>query len=200
MAESQLKYDREYYYYAALLDDSLTLEEKQSEYARLRKIANARLRVLKNSEYSDDYRVRRYADRFKPPKKIRDERELNALLSEVANIIDNPMYTLEGMRRNERQVLSMLERHYDFILRDRAELREFGEFMDDFRNAGLEAIYGSDMVIRYLIYKQDRYEEATLQGFQQYAARRKKERAEGRASRKPENIRYNRKKKGRKRK
>lgn len=181
MGNNNHRHPLEYYTPAYTSDErGLSQSEQISEYRRLRKIAMDRLRRIRESEYGDedpDF-VNELMARFKRFDRINTESELRALLSEVSKWVSNPMNTLSGWRDRDIKRRESIRESTGLVLDSVREMREFADFMEEYRNANLANVYGSKSVVDYYIYKQDRGEEkdATLRGYIRYQKRRMKER------------------------
>lgn len=144
MYKSVLNYPRDYYTVSALeLADVLTNKEMRAEYSRLRSIAQKRLANLRRAGYTDDNFYRYNAERFVPLADIKNEKQLMQKLSDIANFLSSTKSLVRERRRKERDILETLHEHgLTFVTRK--NMKEFGEFMEAFRQQKLDSFYSSD--------------------------------------------------------
>ena len=142
--KSVLNYPRDYYTVSSLeLADVLTNKEMRAEYSRLRSIAQKRLANLRRVGYTDDNFYRYNADRYVPLADIKNEKQLMQKLSDIANFLSSTKSSVRERRRKERDILETLHEHgLTFVTRK--NMKEFGEFMEAFRQQKLDSFYSSD--------------------------------------------------------
>jgi hypothetical protein len=154
-----LKYSEETYTVKNLKNGSLTPQEMIKEYNRLRKIANARLERMKNSEYSDsqvlgyNYGMYTTVGKMLGGKKAKDvteseisSSELPYKLEKLSRFITAKRGTLTGQREIRRQAVETLhDRGYEFVTEK--NYNQFVEFLNDFKNLLGDRFYDSDTVI-----------------------------------------------------
>ena len=140
-----LKYDYDNYYIEALKSGSLTLKEMRSEYSRLRKIANSRLKALGRSRFSNTQAYLLNVGKYVTLDKIESQRDLMYKLHDLAKFVTAKSGSVSGqyeMRRNALE--SLQERGLDFVNESNFEL--FGQFMEEARIRGYAKIYGSERI------------------------------------------------------
>ena len=142
--KSVLNYPRDYYIVSSLeLADVLTNKEMRAEYSRLRSIAQKRLANLRRAGYTDDNFYRYNAERYVPLADIKNEKQLMQKLSDIANFLSSTKSSVRERRRKERDILETLHEHgLTFVTRK--NMKEFGEFMEAFRQQKLDSFYSSD--------------------------------------------------------
>lgn len=119
--------------------------EIKKEYQRLRKVANERLRKLKEAGYSDLESYKRFRSAFPAYSKVKTNTALGIHLADVRHFLDMKTSTVGGIHKVESQTIQRLhESGYTFINKD--NLRAFGAFMDAVRAKYSGLIYGSDQV------------------------------------------------------
>ena len=117
----------------------------KKEYQRLRKVANERLRKLKNSGYSDSEIYRRFRTAFPEYSKIKTNTALGIHLADVRHFLGLKTSSVGGMHKVENTIIQRLhESGYMFI--NKGNLKAFGAFMDAVRSKYGGLIYGSDQV------------------------------------------------------
>lgn len=118
----------------------------KKEYQRLRKVANERLRKLKNSGYANSEIYRRFRSAFPAYSKVQTNTALGIHLADARHFLDMKTSTVGGMHKVESQTIQSLHKSgYTFINKD--NLRAFGAFMDAVRAKYSGLIYGSDQVV-----------------------------------------------------
>lgn len=129
----------EYYPYRLEQMDERALRK---EYTRLRKVANKRLARLQASEYKDSELAKEYAGGFTILANVADlPRELTML----ARFVASEKSSITGLKRIEKQTISTLHQHgYTFV--NAKNVRQFGAFMEEMRQAGLSKIYSSEFI------------------------------------------------------
>ena len=142
--KSVLTYPRDYYMVSSMeLADVMTEKEMRAEYSRLRSIAVKRLARLKKSKYTDDNFYRYNAERYIPLSDIKNEKQLMQKLSDIAYFLESRRSLITERRKLESETIETLHEHgLDFV--NRKNLKDFGEFMEAFREQHLESLYSSD--------------------------------------------------------
>ena len=133
--------------------DVWTPENIESEYTRLRKIAEERLRKMaKDPIGRESYTFKRNEGRFRPASELTTG-QMKVQLSEVARMITARRGTLSGIKRARRQAIKTFHEHgYDFVTEK--NYSEFGEFMRAWKASRFRG-YGSMVAV-------DFFEEALL--------------------------------------
>lgn len=142
--KSVLTYPRDYYMVSSMeLADVMTEKEMRAEYSRLRSIAVKRLARLKKNKYTDDNFYRYNAERYIPLADIKNEKQLMQKLSDIAYFLESRRSLITERRKLESETIETLHEHgLDFV--NRKNLKDFGEFMEAFREQHLELLYSSD--------------------------------------------------------
>ena len=121
----------------------MTEKEMRAEYSRLRSIAVKRLARLKKNKYTDDNFYRYNAERYIPLSDIKNEKQLMQKLSDIAYFLESSRSLITERRKLESATIETLHEHgLDFV--NRKNLKDFGEFMEAFREQHLESLYSSD--------------------------------------------------------
>ena len=134
-------YDEYYPYRLEQMDESAL----RKEYTRLRKIANKRLARLQASKYKDSELAKEYAGGFEILANVADlPRELTVL----ARFVASERSSITGLQRIDKQTISTLHQHgYTFV--NAKNVRQFGAFMEEMRQAGLSKIYSSEFIANW---------------------------------------------------
>ena len=104
----------------------------RAEYARLRKIANARGEALARSEFANTKSARRVIGKFKTPASKLSKRELVYELNELATVTTSQITSVRGLQKQRRETIATLKAHgYNIKPKD---LEKFGEFMSALRD------------------------------------------------------------------
>lgn len=112
----------------------------KSEYSRLRREAKQRLDRLGRSEFNWTSAYRDNVNRFKRLDQIKDPRELMRLTQEAARFVTARGSSASGQRGIRRDALDTLHAHgYGFV--NSRNFRDFTNFMEDLRAAGLDRLF-----------------------------------------------------------
>ena len=140
---ASLKFPREYYYPEALKAGVLTEQQMRQEYSRLRAIANKRLQRFVGSAYEDSQTYLKNAGKFVPLAAINSPRELLYKLVEVSRFVSAKGSSITGIREiNQKKIDTLREHDIHFV--NHGNIREFGEFMDWWRDGAYKLLYGSE--------------------------------------------------------
>lgn len=132
------QYD-EYYPYRLEQIDERALRK---EYSRLREIANRRLQRLLASEYKETDLAKEYAGGFAI---LADVEDLPRELTVLARFVASERTSVTGLKRIDKQTVETLQEHgYDFV--NTKNVRQFGAFMEEMRQAGLSKLYSSEFI------------------------------------------------------
>lgn len=132
------QYD-DYYPYRLEQIDERALKK---EYSRLREIANRRLNRLQASEYKETDIAKEYAGGFAILAEVED---LPRELTKLARFVASERTSVTGLKRIDRQTVETLQEHgYDFV--NTKNVRQFGAFMEEMRQAGLSKLYSSEFI------------------------------------------------------
>ena len=132
------QYDEYYPYKLEQLDERAL----RKEYSRLREIANRRLERLLASEYKEIDLAKEYAGGFAILAEVEDlPRELTML----ARFVASERSSVTGLKRIDKQTINTLHQHgYTFV--NAKNVRQFGAFMEEMRQAGLSKLYSSEFI------------------------------------------------------
>lgn len=127
--------------------DVWTPENIRSEYSRLRKIAQERLRIMKASEIGMQSRTyQTNKNRFKPVSQM-TLGETKIALNEVSRMISAKTGTLSGIKKAHSQAIRTLQKHgYEFVTEK--NYWEFGEFMREWKASQYRG-YGSTVAVDF---------------------------------------------------
>ena len=132
------EYDDYYPYRLEQMDERAL----RKEYTRLRKIANKRLNRLQASEYKETDLAKEYAGGFAL---LADVEDLPRELTVLARFVSSERSSVTGLKRIDRQTVETLQEHgYDFV--NTKNVRQFGAFMEEMRQAGLSKLYSSEFI------------------------------------------------------
>ena len=151
---SALKFDRELYS-AALSSSVFSEKEARQEYARLRRAANERLRVLEKHGLADSRSLQWFPKEFASAAG-QSEREVRKRLADVAHFMSLQTTSLRGQQKQRKAMVEALqERGYDFI--NKNNVASFGKFMDAAKkHFGSKKSYDSEQIVDLF----EQYEEA----------------------------------------
>ena len=114
----------------------------RKEYTRLRNIANKRLNSLQASEYKETDIAKEYAGGFAL---LADVEDLPRELTKLARFVASERSSVTGLKRIEKQTIETLQEHgYTFV--NTKNVRQFGAFMEEMRQAGLSKLYSSEFI------------------------------------------------------
>lgn len=119
-----------------------TEEEARKEYQRLRRVAIKRLKRLEGTEYDEFYQKNK--DRFRPSGDLETLSQLGSELSNVYRYLNAKGSSLQGKRAIDRKKLKTLHEHGYNI--SKAELKDFGDFMNAYLDQVNGFTLGSDRV------------------------------------------------------
>lgn len=95
-------------YHPDALQQEYSEKELRKEYARLRDIAQKRLKRLELSEFRDSQTVRYNKDRFIPTREISGIGELTHLLTDIARFLTASRSTVSGMKEYRKRSVENL--------------------------------------------------------------------------------------------
>lgn len=144
--KASLRYDFNWYTPSnlkAMLEGSKDLNrEVRKEYSKLRDIARKRLQRLEAAGYTETEAYRRNVNHYPKLKDIKTKSELAQRLSDLSRFIASSQSTVSGIKEREQKVLERLhENQYNFV--NESNLKDFGEFMEAFRDQMLDMEYDS---------------------------------------------------------
>ena len=132
------QYDEYYPYRLEQLDERAL----RKEYSRLREIANSRLKRLQASEYKETDLAKEYAGGFAILAEVED---LPRELTKLARFVASERTSVTGLKRIDKQTIETLQEHgYTFV--NSKNVRQFGAFMEEMRQAGLSKLYSSEFI------------------------------------------------------
>ena len=148
----------------ALETGSTSVKDLKKIYTELRDIARKRIKRAQAAGYGQNLVIRQGAKKIPKIAEIRTEAELRYRIGETAMLLENPLFTISGIKRNEAGKLETLARHgYDFVNED--NLADFGHFMEWVRANYSDRLYDSDTVTQL-------YKTVTKGGFTTMAIKR----------------------------
>ena len=117
---------------------------KRKQYSEMRSIARKRLERLGNKyPKSEIYNYNK--NRFQPLKNIKNEKDLDSLLSDLARFLNDEMTTIRGQNERRKKVIETLkDRGYNFI--NLKNFDRFTQFMEATRKAAEASRYDSERV------------------------------------------------------
>lgn len=120
-------------------------KEIRAEYTYLRGIAQKRLTRLKESEFAEAKRVKRWGAGFPKISELPNAQVAKALAN-VALFLNAETSSVTGFKQQRKRALATLKEHgYDFVTE--ANIGEFGEYMEYWRNHKLDMLYSSERVV-----------------------------------------------------
>ena len=120
-------------------------KEIRAEYSYLRGIAQKRLSRLRKSEFAEAKRVKRWGMGFPKLSELPNAQVAKALAN-VALFLNAETSSVTGFRQQRKRALETLKAHgYDFVTA--ANIGEFGEYMEYWRNHKLDMLYASERVV-----------------------------------------------------
>lgn len=142
--KAKLSWDRDWYTPSnikAMLENGKE-KEVRKEYTRLRDISQKRLKRLKAAGYTDTEVYKRNYKHYPKLKNIKSHSELAQRLSDLSRFIASELSTVSGIKSREKKALETFKEHgYTFVSQD--NLKEFGEFMEAYRDNLLDMEYDS---------------------------------------------------------
>ena len=135
------EYDDYYPYRLEQMDERAL----RKEYTRLRKVANKRLARLQASEYKESDLAKEYAGGFAL---LADVKDLPRELTQLARFVASERSSVTGLKRIDKQTVETLQEHgYEFV--NAKNVRQFGAFMEEMRQAGLSKLYSSEFLANW---------------------------------------------------
>ena len=120
-------------------------KEIRAEYTYLRGIAQKRLARLKESEFAGTKQVKRWYAGFPKLSELPNAQVAKALAN-VALFLNAETSSVTGFKQQRKRALETLKSHgYDFVTE--ANISEFGEYMEYWRNHKLDMLYSSERVV-----------------------------------------------------
>lgn len=178
-----LKYDPEVYTPQGA-KRALTEREARAEYARLRSIAIKRLKRFEGTEFTDTQVFLKYKDIFIPTRKIKNERDVRYLLSEVASFLRLPYSTISGQRALRKRTVETLQRRGYIGITERNFI-DFGRYMQRARALSIAKFFDSVRAAElYSEYSGEESMDEIIERFRGFEKEQLKERARRRRDRK----------------
>lgn len=141
--------------------DIWTPENIKSEYTRLRKIVQERLRVISESDIGRASKTFHYnQNRFKPVSQLKTY-ERKILLAEAAKMIQAKTGTLAGIKRQRSKAIKAFHKHgYTFV--NEKNFNDVGEFFREWKDSEFRG-YGSTVALDFYekINNTEAFERAT---------------------------------------
>lgn len=137
------EYPEELYNLSVLKSNILNEKEMRKEYAHLRSVALKRVKRLDKSRFYDSAFLERFRNTFSKPASQISENDLAYGLSDLYKFLSSDLSTIRGQKRYEsKRIKGLRESGYDFI--DEHNLKDFGNFMEDWRQSNESLVYGSE--------------------------------------------------------
>lgn len=125
--------------------NSLSEREIRSEYSRLRKIANQRLKALGNY-YLESKIYQKYNGQFITLREMDSVNEIAYRLSDMIRYLHTEAGTVTGLKRIRNEILDKLhEQGYNFVTK--SNFLEFTEFMDTLDTQARNMRYDSERLV-----------------------------------------------------
>ena len=125
--------------------NSLSEREIRSEYSRLRKIANQRLKALGNY-YPESKIYQKYNGQFITLREMDSVNEIAYRLSDMIRYLHTEAGTVTGLKRIRNEILDKLhEQGYNFVTK--SNFLEFTEFMDTLDTQARNMRYDSERLV-----------------------------------------------------
>lgn len=125
--------------------NSLSEREIRSEYSRLRKIANQRLKALGNY-YPESKIYQKYNGQFITLREMDSVNEIAYRLSDMIRYLHTEAGTVTGLKRIRNEILDkMHEQGYNFVTK--SNFLEFTEFMDTLDTQARNMRYDSERLV-----------------------------------------------------
>lgn len=163
----------QYYTRSAIRNaDVWTNAEVRKEYARLRDIAQKRLKRLAVDE-PDSYAYKKNVGKYAPTRQLATE-EVRDLLPELARFIAAKTGSVSGIRaQRAKAVAGLREAGYTGITKQ--NIKAFGQFMDDYRAQQLDRTYGSPEAVELFEFTEEHNIpwESIKDNFAQWLAQKK---------------------------
>lgn len=146
MAKNPLKYQpHEYYTYNLLHNPVMSVKEMESEYNRLRSIANSRLERLGASEFRNVEAYKINVGKFEKTARQYTKPQLARKLYEVSRFVGAKSSSVRGQQNiRKRTIASLHKAGFTFVNKD--NLKAFGDFMEDMRSRQGGKLVDSDRV------------------------------------------------------
>lgn len=151
-ASAKLTYNEDLYTPYALRSGALSPEQQRQEYARLRRIANKRLKSFeKNKKYLKSEAYLQNVNQYLQPATALTERELAYKLTAVAKFVKAKGGSVSGQTRIRKKAIETLNAHgVDFVTTKNFD--DFVAYMEAYRENRETLAYDSDEVVQ-MFYK-----------------------------------------------
>ena len=119
-------------------------KEVRKEYTRLRDISQKRLKRLAAAGYTETDVYKKNVTHYPKLKDIKTKSELSQRLSDLSRFVGSSQSTVKGLKEREDKVLKTLRKNgYAYGYINESNLRDFGEFMEYYRDAMYDLEYDS---------------------------------------------------------
>lgn len=138
------------YNYSTLMSSGRTMQSMRTEYSKLRKIARERIgRLQKNDLQGYSTNIDAFVKVGFP--KVRqlgkDESSTAQALAAVSQFLENPMSTVRGMKEKISRDIDIFKDYFeDPEVLNPGNIREFFDFLEEFRAATKGQMYSSEFV------------------------------------------------------
>ena len=137
------------YNYTSLQESGRSISSMASEYSRMRKIANERIaRLQKNSLTGYSTKIDAFIGQgFPRVRSLRDSERMMQALSAVSQFLSDPLSLTRGMKKKINRDIDIFQDYFeDPSVLNAGNLREFYDFLEEFRAATKGQMYSSEFV------------------------------------------------------
>lgn len=149
-------------------------KDARKEYSRLRNIVVKRLKRIQEVEPDAKILERWKPEYFKTLKDIKNVRELSHMLSDVAYLVNAKTASLTGRQEIAKEEIEKLK-DFGINIKDKKELKEFGDFMEMARDWLKDRIYDSERIAELYSEYHERFNNIELlNAYNKWVKNRKK--------------------------
>lgn len=137
------------YNYTSLQESGRSISSMASEYSQMRKIANERIaRLQKNSLTGYSTKIDAFIGQgFPRVRSLRDSERMMQALSAVSQFLSDPLSLTRGMKEKINRDIDIFQDYFeDPSVLNAGNLREFYDFLEEFRAATKGQMYSSEFV------------------------------------------------------
>ena len=137
------------YNYTSLQESGRSISSMASEYSRMRKIANERIaRLQKNSLTGYSTKIDAFIGQgFPRVRSLRDSERMMQALSAVSQFLSDPLSLTRGLKKKINRDIDIFQDYFeDPSVLNAGNLREFYDFLEEFRAATKGQMYSSEFV------------------------------------------------------
>lgn len=139
------KFEEEAYYPEAVSSGMYSAREYRTEYQRLYRVAQKRLRSFERAgrEYTETYKYN--VKRIKPSTQISDK-DMGKAMYDIKRFLSSQRGSVSGQKAWEAErIKEFHEKGVTFV--NKSNFRDFNDFMEECRRQHLDKIYGSEAVL-----------------------------------------------------